>query len=271
MINQVQMKTNIQIFNNPQFGNIRIAMNEQGEPLFCLFDTAKALGYENPSKAVIDHCKGVTVLETPTNGGIQQMKFGKEAEVYRLIMKSKLPDAEKFQDWVCEDILPSIRKTGGYIASRQDETPEEIMARALVVANETINRHKQRVQMLEGENTMLQTEIKAIAPKAEYTDKVLQSVGTYTMTQVAKELGMSAIALERKLHEKGVLFKQSGQWLLYAKDQDKGYTRARTHQYTHSDGSAGTNTITVWTETGRMFVHATMKTDVKREQALVSC
>jgi Rha family phage regulatory protein len=131
-------------------------------------------------------------------------------------------------------------------------------ARAWAQEYEQKQLAEQRVQMLEGENTMLQTEIKTIAPKAEYTDRVLQSVGTYTMTQVAKELGMSAIALERKLHEKGVLFKQSGQWLLYAKYQDKGYTRARTHQYTHSDGSTGTNTITVWTETGRMFVHKIM-------------
>ncbi|MDR1339795.1 MAG: phage antirepressor KilAC domain-containing protein [Prevotellaceae bacterium] len=86
-------------------------------------------------------------------------------------------------------------------------------------------------------------------------DKVLQSTDTRTMTQIAKELGMSAIALEKKLHDAGVIFKQSGQWLLYAKYQDMGYTKPRTHQYTHNDGTTGTNTITVWTEKGRKFVH----------------
>jgi phage antirepressor YoqD-like protein len=79
------------------------------------------------------------------------------------------------------------------------------------------------------------------------------------MTQVAKEIGMSAVALEKHLHDEGVMFKQSGQWILYAKYQDKGYTKTRTHHYTHSDGTTGTNTITVWTEKGRAFVHELMK------------
>lgn len=136
---------NIQIFQNEQFGQVRIAMNESNEPLFCLSDVAKALGYSNPAKAVIDHCKGVTVLETPTQSGVQPIKYGKESEVYRLTMKSKLPDAEKFQDWVCDEVLPSIRKHGGYIATQQDDTPEEIMARALLVAQETLKRKEQRL------------------------------------------------------------------------------------------------------------------------------
>lgn len=109
------MANNIQIFNNPQFGEVRVAMTENGEPLFCLADVAKALGYSRPADAVSTHCKGVVILPTPTNGGVQQIKFGKEGDVYRLVMKSKLPDAEKFQDWVCDDVLPSIRKHGAYM------------------------------------------------------------------------------------------------------------------------------------------------------------
>jgi phage antirepressor YoqD-like protein len=198
------------------------------------------------------------------------MKFGKESDVYRLIMKSKLPDAEKFQDWVCEDILPSIRKTGGYIASREDETPEQIMARALLVAHETINRNKQRVQILEGENELLTNEVKQLAPKAEYTDKVLQSTSTHTMTQVAKELGMSAVALEKKLHEKAIMFRQSGQWILYAKYQGKGYTKPRTHTYLNQKtGNYDTNTITVWTEAARRFIHSLFDSNSKIAQTAV--
>jgi phage antirepressor YoqD-like protein len=140
------------------------------------------------------------------------------------------------------------------------------MARALLVAHETINRNKQRVQILEGENELLTNEVKQLAPKAEYTDKVLQSTSTYTMTQVAKELGMSAVALEKKLHDKGIIFRQSGQWVLYAKYQNKGYTKPRTHQYMHSDGTTGTNTITVWTEKGRKFIHGEMNETVKRRE-----
>jgi Rha family phage regulatory protein len=100
-----------------------------------------------------------------------------------------------------------------------------------------------------------QKQLREAAPKVEYHDSVLQSVSTYTMTQVAKELGMSAVALEKKLHEGGIMFRQSGQWILYAKYQGEGYTKSRTHHYAHSDGTTGTNTITVWTEKGRKFIH----------------
>ncbi len=110
------MKTkDIQIFNSEEFGEIRTAGTPE-EPLFCAVDVARALGYANPAKAIIDHCKGVTVLETPTKGGIQQLKFIKEMEVYRLTLKSKAPRAEAFQDWVCGEVLPSIRKHGVYTA-----------------------------------------------------------------------------------------------------------------------------------------------------------
>ena len=153
------MKKEIQIFSNPQFGDIRTAMCDNGEPLFCLADVAKILGYKNPAKAVIDHCKGVTVLETPTAGGIQQIKFGKEGDVYRLVMKSKLPEAGAFQDWVCDEVLPSIRKTGGYMVAKDDETPEDIMARALIVAQETLKRRDQRLREMEQDLSRKDAEI----------------------------------------------------------------------------------------------------------------
>lgn len=87
-------------------------------PLFCAKDVATCLGYANPAKAVIDHCKGVTVLETPTTGGLQKLKFIAEPEVYRLVLKSNAPNAEQFQNWVCEEVLPAIRKTGQYAVGK---------------------------------------------------------------------------------------------------------------------------------------------------------
>jgi phage antirepressor YoqD-like protein len=132
---------------------------------------------------------------------------------------------------------------------------DEAIFYAISVLQRRIDASRQRVQILEGENEHLNREVKQLAPKAEYTDNVLQSTSTHTMTQVAKELGMTAIALEKTLHKAGVMFKQSGQWFLYAEYQDKGYTKSRTHYYSHNDGTTGTNTITVWTETGRQFVH----------------
>lgn len=108
--------TNIQIFQNDQFGEIR-TIEENGNVLFCGSDVAKSLGYTNPSKALNDHCKGVTKRSTPTNGGEQELSFIPESDLYRLIFSSKLPSAESFTDWITEDVLPTIRKTGGYVAN----------------------------------------------------------------------------------------------------------------------------------------------------------
>ncbi|MDR1116496.1 MAG: phage regulatory protein/antirepressor Ant, partial [Tannerella sp.] len=129
---------------------------------------------------------------------------------------------------------------------------------------------RQNVQILEGENELLTNEVKQLAPKAEYTDKVLQSTSTCTMTQVAKELGMSAIALEKKLHEKAIMFRQSGQWILYAKYQNKGYTKPRTFAYPNQKtGNYETNTATVWTEAGRKFIHSLFDSNSKIAQTAV--
>ncbi|MDR1339209.1 MAG: phage antirepressor KilAC domain-containing protein [Prevotellaceae bacterium] len=254
------MEADIQIFSNDLFGEVRI-IEKNGQVMFVANDVAKSLGYKEPQHAIATHCKSGDVLNWNTAyiphsngvGGTNVIIIG-ESNVYRLIMHSHLPDAEKFQDWIFDEVLPSIRKTGGYILSGADDTPELIMARALQVAQETINRHKQRVQMLEGQNELLTDEVRTLAPKAAYTDTVLMADSTYTMTQVAKELDMSAIALERWLREHGIIFRQSGQYFLYARYQ-VGYTKSRTHHFARSDGSIGTKTFTVWTEAGRRFVH----------------
>lgn len=99
-----------QIFSNEKFGRVRIIMADN-KPMFLANDVAKALGYSYPKNAIQDHCKGVDILSTPTDGGIQKMKYIPESDVYRLVMRSKLPQAEQFQDWVCDEVLPTIRKT----------------------------------------------------------------------------------------------------------------------------------------------------------------
>lgn len=131
-----------QIFSNEKFGRVRIIMVDN-KPMFLANDVAKALGYTNPRKAIGDHCKGVTKRDTPTKSGNQQVSYIPESDVYRLVMRSKLPQAEQFQDWVCDEVLPTIRKTGGYVAAHDNDTPEMIMARAVLVANQTIAKQKQ--------------------------------------------------------------------------------------------------------------------------------
>lgn len=142
------------------------------------------------------------------------------------------------------------------MVAKQDDTPEMIMARALKIAEDTINRHKQQLEQANERIALQDAQLKQQAPKVKYVDDVLQSVNTYTTTQMSKELGLrEAKQLYNNLKEHGYMFKQSGQWLLTAKYSEKGYTKSRTYQFTRNDGSIGTSSTTVWTEKGRHWLH----------------
>lgn len=262
----------IQIFSNPTFGEIRTQVSVSGEPLFCLVDVAKALGYANPSKAVIDHCKGVSILETPTNGGVQLIKYGKEGELYRLILKSNAPMAEAFQNWVCDEVLPSIRKQGGYMMAKADESAEDIMARALLIAKETLQRREERIKSLEVEKEQqqqcitaqsaqiadMQGAINEMQPKVTYCDIILQSPSTVTVTQIAQDYGMTAKAFNKLLHSIGIQRKVGNQWVLYAKYIMNGYVQSHTAPMRNSaDGR--TYTYSHWTQKGRIFLYHELK------------
>lgn len=134
----------LQIFNSEEFGDIRTAEID-GKPYFVGTDVAKALGYNNPRDAVSRHCKGVVKRDTPTSSGIQSMSYINEGDLYRLIMKSKLPSAEKFESWVMDEVLPTIRKTGSY--RKPLTTVEQIQ----VIATGFLD-HEERIEKLE--NTM---------------------------------------------------------------------------------------------------------------------
>lgn len=242
------------------------------DPLFKAQDVAAMIEHSNITKMldlVDDDEKGVNQLLTP--GGNQQVWFLTENGLYEVLMQSRKPIAKQFKKGV-KAILKEIRQTGGYLATTQDDTPELIMARALQVAQATIENHKQQLQIAQGTIEHQEKEIKHLAPKAQYTDEVLQSTSTYTMTQVAKEFGYSANTFAQKLRACGIMFLQSGQWMLTSKYQGNGYTNVRTHTFTHSDGRQGTNSITVWTEKGRKFLHdfrkRTSKLQDRKEVAL---
>ena len=134
----------LQIFNQEEFGEIR-TVEINGKPYFVGTDVAKALGYSNPRKAILDHCKGVTKRDNPTSSGIQSMSYINEGDLYRLIMKSKLPSAEKFESWVMDEVLPSIRKTGSY------QKPMTLAEQIQLLARGNEN-HEERIEKLE--NTM---------------------------------------------------------------------------------------------------------------------
>lgn len=245
----------IQFFNSPQFGEIRTTGTSEN-PMFCLSDLCRCLGLsakgvnQRLAKDVISNYP----LETP--GGIQQALFVNEDGLYDVILDSRKPQAKAFRKWITSEVLPTIRKTGGYIVSSPEESPEDIMARALIVAQQTIERNKQQLQIAQGTIERQEEEIKTLAPKAQYTDEVLQSTSTYTLTQVAHDLGLRSVhALTRILMEKKILFRQSGQWQPTAKVATKGYFDTRTAKYVKSDNSIGTSISTVITESGRQFLH----------------
>lgn len=275
--NQKSDASAIQVFNSPQFGEIRTAGTSE-EPLFCLSDVCSVLGLrQGDVKQRLD--KGV-VLTQPleTAGGIQQANFVNEDGLYDVILDSRKPQAKAFRKWVTSEVLPAIRKTGGYISTKSDDTPEEIMARALTIAQATLAKREERLKQLEAETEQQQAtielqdkEIKEAAPKVCYYDSHLQSVNTQTSTQVAKQIGMDAEKLHKKLKEIGVIYKQSGQWLLHAPYSTWGMHSTRTQTYTRSDGSIGTSVYTVWTTKGVRFIIALYESgwDVKKAIKLI--
>lgn len=277
----------IQIFNSPQFGEIRTATDDNNEPLFCAADVCKALGYENPRKAVSDHIDDPDVTKryawvttgTKADGSEAKrqtlMTFVNESGLYSLIFGSKLESAKQFKRWVTSEVLPEIRKNGGYIRGNVDETPEELMARALAVAKQTLERVERERQQLAStnENQRIQlgiqdAEIRKAAPKVDYYDKVLQSNCTMTTTQIANGLGMPCHRLNKLLRDAGIQYKQSGQWLLRSPYTDFGLHAVRTQTYTHADGSIGTSQYTVWNERGKRFISALVDNNWNVKQAI---
>lgn len=231
------------------------------EPLFKAQDVASLLQLKNVSD----------MIQRVDDEERSKLNLGRQGEtwmltengLYEVLMQSRKPIAKSFKKGV-KAILKEIRTNGGYLASHQDDTPEMIMARALQVAQSTIERHQQQLEAAQATINSQSAQLKAQASKVEYTDNVLNSTNTYTSTQIAKELNLrTAEQLHGILKDLGVMIRQSGQWMLSAKYCGQNYTKTRTHSYTRQDGTQGTNNITVWTERGRWFLHKLMENQIQ--------
>ena len=244
---------NLQVFNSSEFGAVR-TVEQDGKVLFCGKDVAEALGYVRTADAISAHCKGVCDLPTPTGGGSQIMKYISEGDLYRLITHSKLPTAEKFERWVFDDVLPSIRKHGLYAIDDILNNPDIAIA-----ALTKLKEEREARKALETENKIQAQQIAELQPKATYYDLILQSKDLLSVTQISKDYGMSATKMNRILHELGVQFNQSGVWFLYAKYQTGGYTQTKTHNYAKPDGTQGTAVHMYWTQKGRLFLYSLLK------------
>ena len=203
----------LMIFNNPEFGNIRM-MDEDGSVLFCGVDVALALGYKRPKDAISTHAKGAVKRRTLTAGGEQEMLFIPESDLSRLVFSSKLPTAEKFTDWVTKDVLPAIRKHGGYVNGQESMTPEELMAAALLMAQKTIADRDARISTLTVENQIM-------APKADYFDALVDRNLLTGFRETAKQLGVPPRAFVNFLIEKKYVYRdKKGKILPYEAKND---------------------------------------------------
>lgn len=231
-------------------------------PLFLAKDVAEWIEYAKTSQDKYDVSRMVGTVDEDeklvrtifVSGQNRQVWMLTENGLYEVLMQSRKPIAKQFKKGV-KAILKEIRTKGGYMAVKSDDTPEEIMAKAILLANSTIERQKERISVLETEKNLVEEQNRLMAPKAAYFDNVLQSEGLITTNIIANELGISAKKLYKMLKDLGVLYNQNGVYMLYAKYRGLGYDKYRTHTYTSdTTGMQVAKQYLCWTQLGRKFI-----------------
>ncbi len=251
----------IKSFENKEFGKVR-TIRKNRKILFCGRDVATALGYVDTKKALTQHCKEDGVVFCPLTdklGRTQEAKFIDEGNLYRLIVHSKLPSAEKFERWVFDEVIPSVVNSGGYIAGQDSLSDDELIARAVLVAQKKIAEKDKRIEKLEAETLEMSQTIAEMQPKVNYVDVILKSRSTVCTTQIAQDYGMTANKFNKILRDIGIQRKVGKQWILYRQYLDQGYVQSETVDITRSNGLPDTVMHTKWTQKGRLFLHEKLK------------
>lgn len=224
------------------------------EPYFVGRDLTNILQYSNGPKAIRDHVddEDKTVNDSFTVNGTAPVLIN-ESGLYSLILSSKLPQAHEFKRWVTSEVLPAIRKHGGYLT---DEKMKEALLNpdTIITLATQLKREKEARLMAEQRANELST-------KADYCDVILANKSLVTITQIAKDYGMSGKAMNQLLHEKGVIYKQGSIWVLYAKYQKTGWTQSETKMITTRDGMEKAVLNTKWTQKGRLGLYELLKRD----------
>jgi anti-repressor protein len=233
----------IRNFENPEFGTIRAMRDEGGEPWFVARDITDALGLDRTAtRRLDDDEKGVRSMHT--HGGVQEMTFVSEAGFYSLVLASKKKEAHAFKRWVTHDVLPAIRRDGGYMVAR-DESPEQTMARAVLIAQSTIERQKSRIAELE--------------PKAMFADAVAASDGTCLVGELAKMMTQAGFKVGQNrlfaiLRDDGYLGKSgSNKNVPLQRYVEQGLFRIKETAITHADGHVSINRTTKVTGKGQRY------------------
>ena len=245
----------LKIFESTEFGAVR-ALEIDGAPWFVGKDVTDILGYQNPSEALSDHVDDEDKLNSKTLSSLGQRGgwLINESGLYSLVLSSKLPAAKAFKRWVTSEVLPTIRRHGLYAIDDIIADPD-LGIRALLA----LKAEREARKALEVENKVKDQQIAELKPKASYYDLILQCPSLLSVTEIAKDYGLSAKALNKMLHDFGVQFSQSGVWFLYSKYQSYGYTQTKTQNYNRPDGSQGARTHMYWTQKGRLFLYDLLK------------
>ena len=245
--------SNIQIFNNPDFGEVR-TIEENGAVLFCGSDVARALGYSNPRDALSRHCKGVVKRDTPTESGIQEMSFIPEPDLYRLVFSSKLPTAEKFTDWVTSEVLPTIRRHGMYATP---DTVEKMLADP-----DTTIKLLETIKQERAARLALEAQAEADKPKVLFADAVSASHTSILVGDLAKLLRQNGVDIGQNrlfsfLREKGYLCSQGERYNLPTqRSMDRGWFQVKETTINQPNGSVRiTRTVKVTGKGQQYFIN----------------
>lgn len=239
--------TDLQIFNNDRFGQVRIVPVD-GELMFVAKDVCDCLEitkYRDAISRLDSDERGSVKLDTP--GGKQDIAAINEYGLYNLVLSSRKPEAKEFKRWITHDVIPAIRKTGSYSMVIPQTLPEALRA----YANEVESHNATKAIVAQQEQ-----QIAEFKPVKDYVDKILSSKSYLTITQIAADYGMSAQELNKILHEAGLQRKVGDQWILYKQHMSKGFTKSETFTFCRSDGRLDSKITTKWTQKGRLEIHS---------------
>lgn len=245
------MNNEIQIFKSDSFEAVRTTTDENGKILFCGKDVATALGYKKTADAISAHCKGVCEIPTPSNGGVQMMKFITEGDVYRLTFGSKLPSAEKFTDWVADEILPTIRRHGAYMT-------ENTLEKALTSPDFLIQLATQ-LKEEQAQRKALEQRVETDRPKVLFADAVETSQTSILIGDLAKLIKQNGVDIGQKrlfawMRENGYLIKSgSSTNMPTQRSMDMKLFEVKERSISNPDGSVRVTKTTKVTGKGQTY------------------
>jgi anti-repressor protein len=242
--------------------NVRVIVDEKGKPWFVAKDVAEVLGYKNTRKAIIDHCKGSNEMLLPSSGGAQMTKLIGRDDIIRLVMKSKLPAAEKFEEWAI-GVIDTVLKTGSYnleeelIKKSQDKRYMAALYLKYAENEEKVLELELKLQDVTHEIEVKDRALTEALPMINYHKAVLSAEGTFSTTDMAQELKITPQALHKKLHNEKVIYKRGKNWYLYESYKDTGIAKSIVRMHRSSDGLKElTSRQLRWTTKGQKFIHA---------------